>query len=112
MEVFGEDRPTMARTMELRGKQAGFGGPKATITFELVDYLYLLSLLNTYAGLLISTYSMKTKNRTNKNEKKILRRTEYLFRVTSFLKVAFIFGLLDSWTMHGQDNFDFAKSQI
>jgi len=42
----------------------------------------------------------------------MLRRMEYLLRVTSFLKVAFIFGLLDSWTMHGQDNFDFAKTQI
>jgi len=30
----------------------------------------------------------------------------------SFLKVAFICGFLDSWIMNGQDNFDFAKTQI
>jgi len=65
-----------------------------------------------YAGLLINTYSTKTKNRTNKNEKKMLRRTGYLLRVTSFLKVDFMCGFLDSWTIHGQDNFDFAKTQI
>jgi len=48
----------------------------------------------------------------NKKEKKILRRIEYLFRVTSFLKAAFMVGLLDNWIMQGQDNFDFAKTQI
>jgi len=81
-------------------------------SFERVEHLKLLEFLNFYAGLLISTYSTKTKNKMNKKEKKILRRIEYLFRVTSFLKAAFMVGLLDNWIMQGQDNFDFAKTQI
>jgi hypothetical protein len=82
------------------------------MTFERVELLKLFDLLLFYAGLLIKTYSTKTKNKMNKKEKKILRRMEYLLRVTSFLKVAFMSGLLDNWIMQGQDNFDFAKTQI
>jgi hypothetical protein len=65
-----------------------------------------------YAGLLINTYRIKTKNKIKRKEKKRLRRILYLFRMDSFFKAAFICGFFDSWTIRRQDKFDFAKTQI
>jgi len=57
---------------------------------ESTKSTYLTQSTN-HAGLLINTYNTKTKNKTNRKEKKTLRSRLNLFKADSFFKAAFIF---------------------